>query len=223
MDTIDIRIGAALKEINPAMAIGIIESEVTNSDYSRELWNEIQHLTGQLSKSLTFDAIKDQPGISATRKMYSACGKDPSRYRPSAEALMRRIVKGQDLYQINTLVDVINLVSLKSGYSIGGFDASLIDGQVEAGIGKDGEIFHAIGRGLLNIENLPVYRDAKGPIGTPTSDEERTSIRLETSHLLMIINAYDGIRTLSGVIDDAVKLLTKYANASVISHRILGG
>jgi len=223
MDTIDIRIGAALKEINPAMAIGIIESEVTNSDYSRELWNEIQHLTGQLRKSLTFDAIKDQPGISATRKMYSACGKDPSRYRPSAEALMRRIVKGQDLYQINTLVDVINLVSLKSGYSIGGFDASLIEGQVEAGIGKDGEIFHAIGRGLLNIGNLPVYRDAKGPIGTPTSDEERTAIRPETSHLLMIINAYDGIRTLPGVMDDAVKLLTKYANASVISHRIPGG
>jgi len=174
MNTVAIKIGGVLKEINSALVIGIIESEVTNSEYSRELWNEIQLLTGQLRKSLTFDAIKDQPEIAATRKMYSACGKDPSRYRPSAEALMRRIVKGQDLYQINTLVDVINLVSLKSGYSIGGFDASLISGQVEAGIGKDGEIFHAIGRGLLNIENLPVYRDAKGPIGTPTSDEART-------------------------------------------------
>jgi len=198
------------------MVLGILQCEVANSDFNPELWMEIQRVSARVRESLTFEGIKDQPQIAATRKMYAACGKDPSRYRPSAEALMRRIVKGQDLYQINSLVDLINLVSLKSGYSIGGFDVSFIEGAIEAGLGKPDEIYHAIGRGLLNIENLPVLRDQIGPIGTPTSDEERTAIRLETNQLLMVFYAYDGHHKLSEHMDYAVDLLKRYAAAGNI-------
>jgi DNA/RNA-binding domain of Phe-tRNA-synthetase-like protein len=221
MDPVDIKISAVLKEINSVMVMGIIECDVTNTNYSIELWNEIQQITVQLRQSLTFDEIKDHPVISATRRMYSACGKDPSRYRPSAEALMRRIVKGHDLYQINTLVDLINLVSLKTGYSIGGFDASFIDGPVEAGLGKSDEIFHAIGRGLLNIENLPVLRDMTGPIGTPTSDEERTAIRIITRHLLLTVYAYEGPIGLSETLDFTVNLLKQHAGAVIYNREII--
>ncbi|MBN1143256.1 MAG: hypothetical protein JXA72_02490 [Bacteroidales bacterium] len=203
------------------MALGVIECRVQNSVHSGELWAEIQKITQKVRDSLTFESIKDQPQIAATRGMYSLCGKDPSRYRPSAEALMRRIVKGQELYRISTLVDLINLVSLKSGYSIGGFDASLIEQPVVAGLGKTGEIFNAIGRGVLNIENLPVLRDAKGPIGTPTSDEERTSIRSGTGHLLMVFNAYNGSGDLSPAMDYAVGLLNKHADAIVLNREII--
>jgi DNA/RNA-binding domain of Phe-tRNA-synthetase-like protein len=209
MEDVKIQIGPVLKNINPIMEVGIIESKVINSAYSRELWNEIQQITIQVRESFTFETIKDQPRIAATRKMYSACGKDPSRYRPSAEALMRRIVKGQDLYQINTLVDLINLVSLKSGYSIGGFDTSFIEGSVEAGLGRPGEVFHAIGR------------DTKGPIGTPTSDEERTAIRSETNHLLLVINAYDGPDGLTTVMDYALDLLKQHAGATLLNREII--
>lgn len=209
-----------MKEINPSMAIGVIEGEVRNSEHNSELWKEIQNITMQVRESLTFDAIKDQSAVSATRKMYSACGKDPSRYRPSAEALMRRIVKGQDLYQINTLVDLINLVSLTTGYSIGGFDVSYIEGPVEAGLGRHDEIFHAIGRGLLNIGNLPVLRDTKGPIGSPTSDEERTSIRIGTSHLLMTVYAFEGPDDLTATIDFATDLLIRHAGAVILNRNI---
>lgn len=203
------------------MALGIIECQVTNTDYDPQLWEEIHQVTNYVRASLTFEAIKDQPRIAATRKMYSACGKDPSRYRPSAEALMRRIVKGQDLYRISTLVDLINLVSLGSGYSIGGFDASLIKGPVEAGLGKPDESFNAIGRGLLNIENLPVLRDAKGPIGTPTSDEERTALRNNTAHLLMVINSYNGTEDLAETMDYSLALLNRFAAASLVNRRIV--
>jgi DNA/RNA-binding domain of Phe-tRNA-synthetase-like protein len=134
---------------------------------------------------------------------------------------MRRIAKGQDLYQINTLVDLINLVSLKSGYSIGGFDVSYIEGAVEAGVGKPDEVFNAIGRGLLNIGNLPVLRDMKGPIGTPTSDEERTSIRIGTGHLLLVIYAYGGPDGLPACMDYTMDLLKQHAGATLHHREII--
>lgn len=221
METIGMHIGAELQRINPSLALGILECSVQNSDHNGELWAEIQEAIQKVKESLTIESIKDQPQIAATRSMYSLCGKDPSRYRPSAEALMRRIVKGHDLYRISTLVDLINLVSIKSGYSIGGFDASLIEQPVVAGLGKADEVFNAIGRGVFNIENLPVLRDAKGPIGTPTSDEERTSIRSGTRHLLMVFYAYKGTEDLAPAMDYAVGLLKKHASAFVLNRDII--
>ena len=131
--------------------------------------------------SETADSIKQQPAIAATREAYRRLGKDPSRYRPSAEALRRRLLRGLELYKIDTLVDLINLVSLRTGYSIGGFDADKIQGtDLCLGVGRAGEPFEGIGRGTLNIEGLPVFRDAVGGIGTPTSDNERTKMDVGT-------------------------------------------
>ena len=160
--------------------------------------------------------INKRPAILATRQAYKALGKDPNRYRPSSEALCRRIVKGMDLYQIDTAVDLINLVSLKSGYSIGGFDTDAIVGDLTLGVGEADEKFEAIGRGLLNIEGLPVYRDSIGGIGTPTSDEERTKITAATTKLLMIINAYSGEKGLRETVDDSIHLLKKHLDAQNI-------
>ena len=127
-----------------------------------------------------------------------------------------------DLYQINTVVDLINLISISSGYSIGGFDADKIVGdQLTLGIGKADEPFEGIGRGILNIEGLPVYRDEIGGIGTPTSDNERTKLAEESSHLLMIVNAYPGSNGLSQFIDDSIDLLKRFAQAEEIAQSIL--
>jgi len=132
-------------------------------------------------------------GIAATRRVYRACGKDPSRYRPASEALIRRMLQGKSLYQIDTLVDLINLASIAFGYSIGGFDADKFVGNtLTLGVGREGEPYEGIGRGMINIAGLPVYRDAQGGVGTPTSDNERTKIDINTRHLLVLINGYDG-------------------------------
>ena len=137
-----------------------------------------------------------------------------ARYRPSAEALRRRLLRGIPLYQIDTLVDLINLVSLKTGFSIGGFDADKITGEaLELGIGRVGEPFEGIGRGELNIEGLPVYRDALGGIGTPTSDHERTKMGLETTHILALVNGYGGVQQLSEAAEMIQQLLIKYTNS----------
>lgn len=218
---ININIGNELKAINPTMALGVLECKVKNTKFNKKLWEEIDALTLQIRNTLTPDAIKEHPQIAATRKMYSDCGKDPSRYRPSAEALMRRLVKGNNLYQISTLVDLVNLVSMRSGYSIGGFDADKIEGDVVAGIGREGEPYNGIGRGPLNIACLPVLRDAHSGFGTPTSDEERTAMSLETTHLLMVINAYDGDNILPDILQYSERLLKEYADATEIEKKIV--
>ena len=142
---------------------------------------------------LTTATLKELPGIAATRRVYKACGKDPSRYRPASEALIRRQLQGKELYQIDTLVDLVNLASIAFGYSIGGFDAGKMVGDtLTLGVGREGEPYEGIGRGMLNIAGLPVYRDQQGGVGTPTSDNERTKMTLETTHLLVLINGYDG-------------------------------
>ena len=121
-------------------------------------------------------------------------------------------MRGLSLYQVDTLVDLINLLSIRTGYSIGGFDLDKIQGgQLTLGVGREGELYHGIGRGELNIAGLPVYRDAVGGIGTPTSDEERTKIDLQTTRLLMIINGYSGYDGLEEAIDYAYRLLNQYA------------
>jgi DNA/RNA-binding domain of Phe-tRNA-synthetase-like protein len=216
-----ISISAVLGNKNPGLALGIIRATIENSNHNPELWKEIDENTSRIRESLTFETIRDQVQIAATRKAYSACGKDPSRYRPSAEALMRRIVKGQGLYRINTLVDLINLVSLKTGYSIGGYDASNLEGNLELGLGRPDETYNGIGKGLLNIENLPVLRDASGPVGSPTSDSEKTSIQVNTSQFLMVIYAFDGSGGLQECMEYAVKLLKRYTGAESLHTHIV--
>ncbi len=221
MKNFQIKIWAEIYAACPQFRFAAIECAVKNSPHDERLWREIDDFSVAFRATHKMEDINKRPTIDATRQAYKSLGKDPARYRPSAEALCRRIVKGMDLYRIDTLVDLINLVSMKTGYSIGGFDAGKIQGNViTLGVGKADELFEAIGRGLLNIEGLPVYRDAAGGIGTPTSDEERTKITAETTHLLMIINGYSGEEGLREAVDYAVELLVKYAEAKEIQITI---
>lgn len=209
-----ISVSEELKNACPIFKGAAVYAEVTNTAFSEGLWQEIDSFTRELTTTTQPEDIKLQPAIAATREAYKRCGKDPSRYRPSAEALRRRLMRGLALYQIDTLVDLINLVSLRTGYSIGGFDADKIQGtDLELGIGRAEEPFEGIGRGVLNIEGLPVYRDRIGGIGTPTSDNERTKMGLETRHILAIVNGYsggEGLKEAAGMIQD---LLRKYASS----------
>ena len=182
-----------IKQVCPNFVGACIEAMVVNSPYNDELWQEIDALCHRVREELTTESLKEIASIAATRNVYKTCGKDPSRYRPASEALIRRVLQGKQLYQLNTLVDLVNLASIAYGYSIGGFDADKFEGDtLTLGIGREGEPYEGIGRGMLNIHGLPVYRDEKGGVGTPTSDNERTKITDETSHLVVLINGYDG-------------------------------
>ncbi|NDV65423.1 B3/4 domain-containing protein [Bacteroides sp. 224] len=209
-----ITVSNEIKEVCPQFVGAAVYASVKNTSFNEKMWEEIDAFTKELLASTQIEDIKKQAAIAATREVYKKCGKDPNRYRPSAEALRRRLVRNIPLYQIDTLVDLINLVSLRTGYSIGGFDADKIQGtSLELGVGKAGESFEAIGRGILNIEGLPVYRDQIGGIGTPTSDEERTKMRLETTHILAIVNGYSGNTGIKEAAEMIQHLLIQYAES----------
>ena len=188
-----ITVSQEIEQVCPSFVGACVEANVENSQYCAELWEEISRLGEQCREQYTTETLKDVPSIAATRRVYKACGKDPSRYRPASEQLIRRMLQGKELYQIDTLVDLVNVASIAYGYSIGGFDADKFVGDtLTLGIGREGEPYEGIGRGMLNIAGLPVYRDAQGGVGTPTSDNERTKITLATRHLVVLINGYDG-------------------------------
>ena len=219
---IQIELAAEVQASCPGLRVLAIAWQVKNSPSDVALWQEIAAEEAMIKAACRIEEINKWAPIKATRTAYKQLGKDPNRYRPSAEALRRRILRGMPLYRIDTLVDLINLVSIRTGYSIGGFDADKIEGDLTLGVGQEGELYTGIGRGVLNIAGLPVYRDRLGGIGTPTSDEERTKITMNTTSLLMIINGYSGSEGLSDTGDYALDLLRRYASAENIEMLQVG-
>ena len=217
-----VEVSTEMHAVCPDFVGACITANIKNTEYSADLWREIDALGDECRQTLTTESLKTMESIQATRRIYKLCGKDPSRYRPSGEALVRRVLQGKKLYQIDTLVDLINLASMKFGYSIGAFDADKFRGEtLTLGIGREGEPYEGIGRGMLNIAGLPVYRDSTGGVGTPTSDNERTKVTLATTHLLVLVNGYDGSE--QGVTDTAeyiMQLIDKYCKAQNSAYYI---
>lgn len=206
----------------PALRVLQIEAEIENPDTPEALWADLEALAADVHGRYAMEMVNKRPAIAATRTAYKACGKEPNRYRPSSEALMRRMVKGLELYRTAAVIDLINLLSVACGHSIGGFDADRIDGDtVTLGIGREGEPYEAIGRGPLNIAGMPVWRDNTGGIGTPTSDNERTKLTPSTRRLLMIVNMYGDEMPVADIEALARRLLVTYASAKNIQTRLL--
>lgn len=217
----DITVSEELRRRVPGLQLYCIQAEVTVRDTPDELWQLILAGCRQLSESLKLDEISSMPAIKASRQAYKLTGKDPARYRLSAEALLRRAVKEKDLYRINNVVDLLNLVSITTGFSIGGYDASRILGRVVFGIGAKDEPYTGIGRGPLNIEGLPVFRDDQGPFGSPTSDSERTCVTADTQRFLMVIIGFGSTEPLPEAGEMACELLKKYAGSSSPEIKII--
>ncbi len=214
---IQISISDQIRAAAPDLYVIQFEADVRNPQTSDALWQILLDEEAAVKRTYAISDIARRPGIAATRSAYKALGKDPNRYRPSSEALCRRAVQGKGLYRITTLVDIINILSLRSGYSIGGFDRDMIAGDaIVLGVGMKDEPYQAIGRGQLNIESLPVYRDEVSGIGTPTSDVDRTKLTEGTKRLLMTVNVYGTEMPDGDFISLARQLLADYASAENI-------
>ncbi|MEO1514887.1 MAG: phenylalanine--tRNA ligase beta subunit-related protein [Bacteroidota bacterium] len=207
--------------ICPELRLGCISSRVVVEAGSAELWCYIESVIQAEREGLSTSEIGQIPTIRSTRAAYKALGKEPSRYRPSAEALLRKIAQGKDLYQVNNVVDLLNLTSIRTGFSICGYDQDAIEGAYELGIGEVDEPYQAIGRGTLNIAYLPCFRDQVGAFGTPTSDSVRTSVRPHTKRFLMILLSFAAGEALEAAMNDAISLLQKYASATEIESQVL--
>ena len=218
---IQLDIDKQIVDICPEVKIGLVRAQVCNGETSDELWHEIEEAAQDIMQRYELLEVNQRPAIAATRRLYKALGKDPGRYRVASEQLCRRVIRGLGLYRLTTLIDVVNLVSMKSGYPISGLDADKIVGDnLTMGVGKSGEEYHGIGRGLLNIEGMPVYRDKIGGVATPTSDEERTKFTPDTTHVQICINAFASEMPINETVDWMVELLVKYASATNIETEI---
>ena len=185
------------------------------------LWAEIEAAAEEVKQRYELLEINQRPAIAATRHLYKKLGKDPSRYRVASEALCRRIIRGLGIYRLTTLIDVVNLVSIKSGYPISGLDGDRIAGNsLTMSVGTAEDVYNGIGRGLLNIEGMPVYRDAEGPIATPTSDEERTKFTEQTVKAQININAFAPEMPLEEAVEWTAELLKKYAHATDVETKV---
>lgn len=210
-----------IKEKAPDYRLIAVEADVVSGQTDDTLWREITSFAESYRACHEMAEVNKRPGIAGTREAYKAFGKEPNRYRPSTEALCRRFVKGLDLYRSLALIDLVNLLSVSCGHSIGGFDADKIAGDtLTLGTGREGEPYEAIGRGQLNIACLPVWRDAIGGIGTPTSDNERTKISDSTRHLLLTINIYRNDMPDDDIMAMTKRLLETYADAKNINFKV---
>ncbi len=209
----DIHISEEIKHKVPETRLWCIECKVAVDHSPSLLLDLMDGKCRELADQLKIGEISQLVPVKVSRNAYRLTGKDPARYRLSAEALLRRAVKGEQLYRINNVVDLLNLVSLSTGFSIGGYDASKIRGDISFGIGRQDEFYEGIGRGVLNIEGLPVFRDHDGAFGSPTSDSERTCVDWNTHIFLMVIIDFGASDLAREAVSQSVDLLEFYAGA----------
>jgi DNA/RNA-binding domain of Phe-tRNA-synthetase-like protein len=200
-----------LKQGCPRTALGCVTAQVVTGDSPEALTAELTTRAEEILRVPDPGIVLATPEIRATREAYKTLGKDPARYRGSAEALLRRILSGKGLPRINAVVDVINLVSVESRMPLGLYDLEKVSGEVTFRAGRAGETYKGIGKYDLNLEGLPVFCDDAGPFGSPTSDSERTMVRMETQHVLAVIVSFAGDGALDGWPARTTDLLARYA------------
>ncbi|WP_373216586.1 B3/4 domain-containing protein [Ruminococcus sp. 5_1_39BFAA] len=219
---LEIKIDSNLKQLWPDAVLGCIQCKVKVEESPEELLREIQAFSEELQeKAGTTSEITKREKIADTRSAYKAFGKEPSRYRNSAEAMCRRIVQGKGLYQINNVVECNNLFSIRSGYSLGAYDAAKIQGPITWMVAPEGTHYKGIGKDQINVEFLPVFADAQGPFGNPTSDSVRTRITEEAEEILMVIFGFSGTEGMEENVDTLAALLEKYCTAADVEKKII--
>lgn len=218
---IDFEVG---KDVAGRVRLGLLAIEgVSVRERDEALEAEVQRACASFRERYGDGRSSEVPGAADARTLYKALGIDPTKTRPSNEALLRRALKGEALYRINTLVDALNLVSLREQLPFGLYDLQRVRPPVLLRKGAPGEAYEGIRKGPVNVEGRPVLVDADGPFGNPTSDSARTSITLATRDALVVAYAPAGHATgrLEAVLDATGETLTRFCGGSLRERRLL--
>jgi DNA/RNA-binding domain of Phe-tRNA-synthetase-like protein len=171
----------------PGMCLGnLVAENLTVTRQSPLVNSATQELTQFILQKFAERPPSADPVISAVRRMYRRIGWEPTQYRPAAEALIRRILKGTGLYQVNNLVDLANIISTRFHLPMGLYDLDKIKPGIEVDVGRAGESYQGIYKDLIHAEGKLVLRDSEGIFGNPTADSARTCINPETKNILAI-------------------------------------
>src|SRR5271155_1430333 len=162
-----------LRDVN----LGVVEADGLRVAPTQEaLARLMDDLCDGKRREFTVESLADAEPARAVRAMFRSWGMDPSKYRPSSEALLRRIVQGKGLYRVSNVVDIGNLGSLETGWPFGCYDRSKIAPPVTLRHGATGEKYEGIGKQTWHLEGRPVLADPAGPFGSPISDSTRSMI-----------------------------------------------
>lgn len=172
----------------PGVQLAVIEADgVSVAAASAELLREIDEECARLRRRFTVESLAEAEAVVAVRAMFRRWGMDPSKYRPSSEALLRRVVQGKGLYLVSNIVDLSNLGSIETGWPYGVYDRAATAGEICLRLGGTSEKYEGIGRRVWHLEGRPVLTDAAGPFGSPISDSTRTQIREGVREVFTVI------------------------------------
>ena len=209
----DIKIDSKLHEVYPELRLGCLQFSADVKQSSDDFWRYMDETVApRIRASIEGREWSEIPGIRGSRAAYKAFGRNPGRYRVSSEALLRRIRRGDELYHINSVVDVNNLISVESGLSVGSYDLDRIDGPVVFRKAEAGEGYNGIGKDFLDMENMLVLADNLDIFGSSMSDSTRAMVTEKTTNVLVVIYCFEDSIDLASLLDDAEAAFTRYAD-----------
>lgn len=217
-----IAIHDSIRAVWPNTHLGCIWYTVFVQPHNAALWEYFEKDTApMLQEQLVNTPLAKMPEIAPSRAAFKAFGVDPGRYRLSSEALYRRIRQGKSLYQINSLVDANNLISLITGFSLGTYDAARIGSEIVFRPGQQDESYSGIGKGAVPLTHVPLLADRDGPFGCPVSDSQRARVTEGTLSGLTIIYSFSGRETLATALNFAEQTLARFADIHKTQAAIL--
>jgi DNA/RNA-binding domain of Phe-tRNA-synthetase-like protein len=174
----------------PGVKLGSVEADgiaVTPSPIP--LAALLDEVSERKRKEFTLESLSEEESTRAVRAMFREWGMGPSKYRPSSEALRRRVVQGKGLYRVSNVVDIGNLGSLETGWPFGCYDRARLRPPIAFRHGAPGERYEGIGKQTWHLEGRPILADSEGPFGSPIIDSTRSMITEAAREILVILYA----------------------------------
>jgi DNA/RNA-binding domain of Phe-tRNA-synthetase-like protein len=206
------------------LALGVLEAEgLSSAPVPAAFHEEVTRVTERLAAVWAGKPAGDIPGVAETRRMFHALHMDPTKTRPSSEALLRRVLQGKNLPDVSPAVNVCNLCSLEQQLPLGLYDRERVRGDLRVRVGRDSEGYAGIRKNVVRLADRLLLADDEGPFGAPTSDSARTSVTAETRNLLVVVYCPidRGGDDLSVALEQIADRLSRYCGATVSAVRVV--
>lgn len=218
----EVKIDPRLAQTYPEIRLGLMRFTAKVQKPDSQFWAYMNEaILPQVRKEIEGKEWAEIPGIRGSRAAYKAFGRNPGRYRVSSEALIRRVRRGDELYHINSVVDVNNLLSVKSGLSVGSYDLDHLHGAITLRKAEAGEGYTGIGKDFIDMENMLVLADEEGIFGSSMSDSVRAMVTEHTTNVLVVVYCFEDEINLPALLEQGKSAFKEFANAQDIESWIV--
>ena len=219
---INISIDPALYDTYPDIRLGVLQYHAEVLPSAEEFWAHMHtSVLPDIQAFIQGKGWEEIPGVRGSRRAYKAFGRSSSRFRVSSEALLRRVRRGDELYHINTVVDVNNMLSVQSGLSVGSYDLSKVRGPVVLRKAMQGEGYYGIGKEFIDMENLLVLADEEGIFGSTMSDSTRAMVTEEAEEILTVLYCFEKEIDLEALLADSIRAFETFAHVTALETCLL--